>query len=235
MNRNEIYIIIPAYNEEKVIGNVISELLSKGFNNLIVVNDGSKDNTSKIISHFPIIILEHLINRGQGAALGTGILFATKIHDCKYIVTFDADGQHRIEDVEKMTNMLIEKNYDIILGSRFLTVVNDKLPFGRSLMLKFGSLFLRFIYGLKLTDAHNGLRTFRKDVASKLIPSTDGMVHASEIIYLIKKYSLKYLECPVKINYTDYSISKGQRTSNFISLGLLTLYHKIILLFFEKD
>ncbi len=235
MNKENIYFIIPAYNEGTVIAGVLEELIACGYKKIVVVNDGSNDNTSETVKSFPVILIEHIINRGQGAALGSGITYALKNSDCKLIVTFDADGQHRLEDVERMISIIESEKCDIVIGSRFLSLRNDKLPFGRRIILKLASHFLRFIYGLKLTDAHNGLRVFRKECGNKLIPTMDRMVHASEMIYLIKKHSLIYRESPVKINYTKYSLSKGQKTSDFINLGLLTIYHKIILIFFEKD
>nr|HPO50101.1 glycosyltransferase family 2 protein [Spirochaetota bacterium] len=108
------------------------------------------------------------------------------------------------------------------------------MPISRRIMLKFATLFLRIIYGLNLTDAHNGLRLFKKDCALKIAPSIDNFVHASEIPYLIKKSKLKYKEIPVKIKYTEYSLSKGQKTSNFIRVGKYTILHKLQMIFFDK-
>jgi polyprenyl-phospho-N-acetylgalactosaminyl synthase len=233
MNKDNVYFIIPAYNEERAIGNVIQELLNKNFSKIIVINDGSKDNTSNIVRKYPIFMIDHIINRGQGAALGTGLNYAISQDDCQFIVTYDADGQHRIEDVEQMLEVIGDN--DIVLGSRFLKLKSEGIPFRRKIMLKMATRFLWLIYGLRLTDAHNGLRVIRKESAHKMIPLFDGMLHASEMNYLIKKNKLKYIECPVTIKYTEYSLSKGQKTSNFMNLGFMTIYHKIILLFFEKE
>ncbi len=235
MNKDNTYIVVCAYNEEKAIASVINGLNEMGFRKIVVVNDGSSDETGNVVRNFPVVLIEHIINRGQGAAIATGLEYCSRLEDCKFIATFDADSQHRPEDLEKMAEMIFNSDSDIVLGSRFLDLKSESMPFGRKFILKCAALFIRFMYGLKFTDAHNGLRIMKKEVCRKIMPFTDGMLHASEMIYLIKKNRLKYLESPVKINYTEYSISKGQKSSGFAYLGFLTIYHKIILLLFEKD
>jgi polyprenyl-phospho-N-acetylgalactosaminyl synthase len=235
IDKEFVYIVIPAYNEGRIIHRVIEELLFNQFSKIVVVNDGSSDQTREVVSKYPVFLLNHIIKRGQGAALHTGIQFVTAQDDCKYVVTFDADGQHRIADVENMIGLLEDTGKDIALGSRFIGLKNEGMPLGRKFILFWATYFLYFVYGLRLTDAHNGLRVLRKESAMKIAPSTDNMVHASEIIYLIKKYQLNYIECPVRILYTEYSLSKGQPTSSFIRLGILTMLHKIFILFFERD
>jgi len=232
--KDSLYFVIPAYNEAQVIGEVIENLFENGFKNIVVVNDGSKDHTKEVVSRYQVVLLNHIINRGQGAALRTGIEFASKQDECKYIVTYDADGQHRLEDVESMLKTISSQNLDIILGSRFIKNENENMPLGRWIMLKFATLFLGFVYGLNFTDAHNGLRLFKKECASKILPTIDNFVHASEIPYLIKKNRLNYTEIPVKIKYTNYSIGKGQKTSNFLRVGKYTLLHKLQMIFFDK-
>jgi len=228
-----LYFVIPAYNEAEVIGNVAKNLLDYGFKKIVIVNDGSNDATEKILSQMPVILLNHPINRGQGAAIRTGIEFCIRQQDCKYIVTFDADGQHRIEDVETMLEKIKHSDCDIVLGSRFLGKKSVKMPIGRGVMLMAATIFLRTINGLPLTDAHNGLRLFKVEVADKIAPSVDNFVHASEIPYLIRKHKLKYQEIPVQIDYTEYSLRKGQRTSNFIRVGKYTMLHKLLNIFFD--
>ncbi|GAK53759.1 glycosyl transferase [Candidatus Moduliflexus flocculans] len=234
MMKKHVFFIIPAFNEERVIGKVIESLLQRGYKQIIVVNDGSSDRTAEIVKNYPVTLLNHIINRGQGAALHTGILAASSDSECEYIVTFDADGQHQLADVEGMLQVLTSSDYDVVLGSRFLGKENQTLPLQRKIMLKTATLFLRFIYGLNITDAHNGLRVFRKAIGLQMCPTIDNMVHASEIVYLIKKHRLRYIEYPVEILYSDYSLQKGQRTSYFIKLGVSTIFHKLALLFFDE-
>lgn len=207
LKKNEVHIVIAAYNEEKRIGNVISSLINAGYKNIVITDDGSKDDTFKVISKYPIFCLKHVINRGQGASLKTGIDFALK-EGAKYIVTFDADGQHRIEDLDSIINPVASGKYDVALGSRFLGK-KTKMPFMRRIILK-GSVIVQWIfYGLLLTDAHNGLRCFSKKAAELIEINSDRMEHASEIIEEIKRKKLKYKEIPVVINYNYETLRKG--------------------------
>ncbi|MBT6505618.1 glycosyltransferase family 2 protein, partial [Candidatus Woesearchaeota archaeon] len=116
MNKNSIYFVIPAYNEEKIIGSVLKKLNKNGYFKIIVINDNSSDNTHKISKKYAYVI-NHKKNRGQGAALRHGINYCLKQSKCKYIVTFDADGQHRIEDLNNMLKPVIDKKCEITLGS----------------------------------------------------------------------------------------------------------------------
>ncbi len=230
---NSLYFVIPAYNEAAVIGEVAQNLLKQGYKQIVIVNDGSRDNTADILKKIPIVALNHPINRGQGAAIATGIEYCVRQPDCRYIVTFDADGQHRLEDVEAMLKEIKASDVDIVLGSRFLSKKSEKMPVSRKIMLLGATLFLRFLYGLKLSDAHNGLRLFKVEVARQVMPTVDNFVHASEIPYLIKRNRLRYIEMPVTIDYTEYSLSKGQKTSNFLRVGKYTILHKLLSIFFD--
>lgn len=230
-----IFIVIPAYNEAKVIGDVIQGLIENDYRNIIVVNDGSTDNTAETVKRYPVILLEHIINRGQGAALATGLKFGSSIAECRYLVTFDADGQHRHDDVDQMVRLAMTSDADIVLGTRFSKSSSAALPRMRKIVLYFATRFLKIIYGLKISDAHNGLRVIRKESALSIVPTTDDMTHASEIMYLIKRHGLKYAECPVSIIYTDYSLGKGQKTMDFVKVGIHTVMHKLFILFFDKE
>lgn len=230
-----VYILIPAYNEGKVIGSVINDLIRNKYTHICVVNDGSTDETKQeVLKYKNVILLNHFINRGQGASLATGMDYLSQLPECKYIVTFDADGQHNIQDVGKMMDILEKKNeLDLVIGSRFVDKTNTNAPFSRKVTLKLGTLFLRFIYGLKVSDAHNGLRVIRRDVITKLIPRLDDFSHASEIMYDIKINKLKFLEFPTDINYSEYSLGKGQSSVNSIKIAVKTIVHKINVFLFE--
>jgi glycosyltransferase involved in cell wall biosynthesis len=204
-----IFIVVPAYNEGKTVREVVQELLTF-YPNVIVVDDGSCDETySKTLSS-KATLLRHLINLGQGASLQTGIDYSLRA-DAKVIVTFDADGQHCAKDVAKLVVPIIEGEADIVLGSRFLCQVKD-IPFSRKLLLKCGILFTRIVSGVTLTDVHNGLRAFSRRFAEKLNININRMAHASEIIDQIKQNNLCYKEVPVQVRYTEYSRKKGQST-----------------------
>ena len=196
-----LYFVIPAYNEQRSIGQVISNLKNAGYTNFVVVDDGSTDNTSRIAKKTGAIVLHHIVNRGQGAALQTGIKYAL-FQGAQYIVTFDSDNQHRVEDLPNMLRQVIEGRADITLGSRFLrTEYAKSVPFVRRVLLK-GSLLIQFLfYGIRLTDVHNGYRVMSRKAAQKIEITCDRMAHASEIVEEIMKKNLKFKEIPVKINY----------------------------------
>lgn len=217
--------IIPVYNEGKVIRGVIESVL-KEYATVICVNDGSRDNSSEEIAKTKAILVEHPINMGQGAALQTGIEFARSLPKIDYFVTFDADGQHRLEDVARMLETIKGGMYDIILGSRFLggTVGMTK---GKRLLLKTAILFSNLTSGVKLTDTHNGLRVFNRHVAETLEITMPDMAHASEIVELIARHKYRYVEVPVVIEYTDYSRGKGQAMINAVNIGFDSLLRKV--------
>lgn len=202
----KIFIVIAAYNEGKSIAKVISGLKKAGYNNIVVVDDGSKDNTYEIIIKSGVHALHHIVNRGQGAALKTGIDYALD-NGADIIVTFDADGQHRVEDIPAMITPIIKKECDATIGSRFLT--KSKMPLMRRITLKIGVMIMWLFYGLKMTDAHNGFRALSRNAAKKIDITSDRMEHASQIIEEIHMKKIKYKEIPVTIKYTAYSMNKG--------------------------
>lgn len=225
MYKSEVYITIPLYNDEKMILNVIKSLKQSGYNNIVVVDDGSKDNGYDIVKkNTDIIVTKHIINRGQGAALQTGMEIAID-KGAKYIVHFDSDGQHDVKDIDHMLNTLVEGKYDIVLGSRFLQ--QNDIPLKKRLILKLGIIFTYLLSQIWLTDVHNGLRVMTSETAKKLNIQHDRMEHASEILDKIKVLNLKYKEVPVTIHYTDYSQSKGQSISNSINIAFKLISSKL--------
>jgi glycosyltransferase involved in cell wall biosynthesis len=202
------WIIIPAHNEENKLKEVVSGLNRNGYTNIVIVDDCSGDNTSTVASNSGAVVLRHLINRGQGAALQTGIDYALE-QGAEAIITFDADGQHCAEDISKLIEPIEEDKADMVLGSRFLNQPSN-VPFIRRLFLRGGALIFRLFYGVKLTDSHNGLRALSRKAAEQIEITGDGSEHASEIIEEIGKKRLRYIEVPVTITYTNYSIQHGQ-------------------------
>jgi len=223
--KKEIYVVIPAYNEERIIKKVIDELKQAGYSNIIVVDDGSKDRTYDIVSKLDVISLKHVINRGQGAALKTGIDYALK-KGAKIIVTFDADGQHSVDDIRKLIGPVAKNQVDIALGSRFLGRKSN-IPFSRKVFLKAGAFLIFLMYGIKLTDSHNGIRAMSGKAAEKIEMTSNRMEHASEILEQIKEKKLRYMEIPVTIKYTDYSKLKGQSTMNAFRIFLKMVFNKL--------
>ncbi len=200
----KIFIIIPAYNEEKNIKKVVNGIKEKFPDfEIVVVDDSSNDNTYQEVKKTGVIVLKHIVNRDQGAALQTGTEYALK-KGAEIIIHFDADGQHRVEDIEDMIKPILNKEADITLGSRFLRK-KTKVPFSKKFFILKPAIFLNWFFsGIKLSDAHNGFRALNKKAAEKIVISQDGKAHATEILQEIKKNNLKYKEVPVKIIYNKY-------------------------------
>lgn len=214
--RSDVAIIIPAYNEASIIKKVLQEVLAH-YSYVVCVDDGSSDLTSAEIAKTKAYLVRHPINLGQGAALQTGIEAALANPDIVYFVTFDADGQHRLADAAKMLDTIKNGSYDIVLGSRFLSG-QTKLPKIKKAVLKMAIQFSNLSSGVKLTDAHNGLRVFNRKVAETLQITMPDMAHASEIVNKIRQRGYSYTEVPVTIDYTKYSMQKGQSVFNAINI-----------------
>ena len=221
----EVFVIIPAYNENKIIESVIKELLPYQYN-IVVIDDGSAKNIFPLLNQLPVYFIRHKINLGQGAALQTGIDFALS-KKANYIVTFDADGQHLAKDIDKLLQLLIDDKADIVSGSRFLEGASHNMPPMRKALLQIAR-YINFIFtGLLLTDAHNGLRAMTREAAQKIQITEYGMAHATEILQQIKKKKLRHIEVPVHIKYTDYSKKKGQTLASSFRIFFDLLLNKI--------
>ena len=222
----DTYVVIPAFNEETTITEVIKDLQAHRFRNIIVVDDHSKDATFNVAETAGAEALHHVANRGQGAALKTGIDYALHC-GAEHIVTFDADGQHQAKDLQNMLSHLKENTHDIIVGSRFLEGSKSNIPMFRKVILKGGLVFLYVMYGLTLTDAQNGLRVMNAHAAKHIEIKEDRMEHATEILHEIKKKELRFKEAPVEIKYTDYSKTKGQSSWNSLKIAFNLLMRKL--------
>lgn len=204
------------YNEATVVGSVIEGLLPY-FPNVVCVDDGSGDGSQEVARAAGAVVVQHPINLGQGAALQTGIAYALQDRDMDSIVTFDADGQHRVEDAIDMVKRVQGGEADIVLGSRFLDD-RTQISSAKRLVLKTAAIQMRMATGLRLTDAHNGLRAFNRKVAAGFDITQNRMAHASELIHQLAKMKPAYVEHPVEIIYTDYSKAKGQSLLNSVNI-----------------
>ena len=210
-----VWVVVAAYNEAPVIGQVVADLIRHGYS-VAVVDDGSADGTGRNARAAGAELITHPVNLGQGAALQTGIEFAVQ-KDADYIVTFDADGQHRASDIAALLESLKTQAVDFALGSRFLGHA-PAMPLARRALLKAATLFTRLATGLRLTDTHNGLRAMTRRGASHIRLKQNRMAHASELLHQIARSSLGYVEVPVTIEYSAYSLAKGQRLSDSLRI-----------------
>ena len=224
-DRKSIFVIIPCFNEAVVIKKTVSSVLEKGYT-VVVVDDCSKDDSKKQLAGLPIYYLKHKINLGQGAALQTGIRYALK-RNAKYFVTFDADGQHDINDIEGMIEKMNNENTDIIFGSRFLTGSKTNVRNARNFVLNVARYVNYLVSGILLSDAYNGLRFFNRHAAGVLNLTENKMAHATQIQMLVAKNKLKYSEFPNHIHYNDYSMTKGLKNRDGIKIFFEILLYKI--------
>jgi len=211
------FIVIAAFNEAGRVGPAVREVRAR-YADVIVVDDGSTDATAAEAREAGAIVLSHVINRGQGAALQTGLEYALG-HGAEAIVTFDADGQHRAEDIDTLLAPVRDRGFDVALGSRFLHR-NPSIPPTRELTLRLGVIFTRWVSGIRVTDTHNGLRAFSRDAAARITIRQDRMAHASEILDTIARCRMRYCEVPTDVRYTTHSLRKGQRSSAAFRIAL---------------
>jgi len=200
-----------AYNEDGVIADVVRPLVDAGYS-VVVVDDGSRDQTGARAREAGAAIVRHAVNRGQGAALQSGLRYALR-HGAGILVTFDADGQHSADDIPRLVGPIAARDADIVLGSRFLEHAAD-VPAARRLLLRLAVAFTGVVSGVRLTDAHNGLRALSRRAAEQVELQLDRMAHASEIIDQLVRTGLPLVEVSVTVRYTSYSLQKGQRAGN---------------------
>ena len=224
---SKIYIVIPAFNEEKVICDTINEVYNAGYDNIIIVDDGSTDDTYEKSKSFSknknITVLKHKINRGKGAATKTGIE-AAKLLDAGIIVTMDADGQHDPKDIPVLINPLKKQEVDVTLGSRLLKHPKG-MPWYKIVYNKIGNIITWYLFGLYVSDSQSGMRAYSLYAANLIDTRYDRYEYESEVIHEIRHHNLKYKEVPITVRYTEYSMNKPQKQS-FIN-GLKTVYKMV--------
>ena len=219
-----VFIVVPAFNEASRLGAVLEDL-ARTRHSIVVVDDGSRDGTADVARSRGCYVLRHTFNRGQGAALQTGITFALR-EGAAVIVTFDADGQHQTSDLPALIEPILSGRCEFALGNRFLNGQSN-VPAIRKVILQWGRVFTLLTSGVRVGDCHNGYRAFSRKGASLLQLKQDRMAHASEIYDQIKGSHLAYEEVPVTIRYSAETLAKGQKLSNSVSVLFQYLYGKI--------
>ncbi|RGE23187.1 glycosyltransferase family 2 protein [Leucobacter sp. wl10] len=211
----DTWVVIPLYNEASVIADVVRGLVP-AFPNVVCVDDGSRDGSGGIASAAGARLVTHPINLGQGAALQTGFEYALE-RGARYVVTFDADGQHRAEDAAAMLERARDEDLAIVFGSRFLDDRTDPGVLKR-IVLKTAVAVTNVTTRTRLTDAHNGLRVIREDALRRVKLRQDRMAHGTEIVVQLGRAGLPYAEHPVEVIYSDYSRAKGQSLLNSVNI-----------------
>ncbi|HWU31951.1 MAG TPA: glycosyltransferase family 2 protein [Marmoricola sp.] len=220
--QDDVWLVVPLYNEGTVIADVVEDA-RRTFPNVVCVDDGSHDDSAIQAERAGAIVVRHPVNLGQGAALQTGIDYAKTDPRMRFVVTYDADGQHQASDVVAMLTRARENDLQVVFGSRFLTDDHTSATGLKKLVLKAAVAFTNVTTHTKLTDAHNGLRVLRSDVVEQLEITQNRMAHASEIVneigaMRINGQPVRYAEMPVHILYTDYSMAKGQSLWNAVNI-----------------
>lgn len=218
----KIVIVIPVYNEATVIGDVLAEIRDTGRYTVIVVDDGSGDDSFVQASVHRALTLRHRINRGKGAAMKTGIM-AANLLEPDVVVTMDGDGQHDPADIAPLIRPIIEEGHDVVLGSR--TLNRDEMPKIKVLANYFGNFFTWLLYGIWVSDSQSGFRAYSKYAALIIDTKADKYEYDSKVIREIKTNRLSYAEVPVQTRYTEYSQGKKQKQG--LVNGLITLFRMI--------
>lgn len=225
----KIVFLVRAYNEAKVLKSTLNNILNHWYDKILIVNDWSTDGSKEILESFgdKIFLLNHLENRWGWAALETGFEYIRRYWKTDYVCTFDADWQHRIEDLPKFLDIL-DKNQDVdfVIWSRFITKTNTNVWLIRKIILKLGIVFTFVVSNIKLTDSHNWYRVFRTKILKDIHITIDDMTYATELMDIIASKNIKFMEVPVDIIYTDYSLSKWQKSSNAINIALKFIWNK---------
>lgn len=218
--KKKITVVLPAFNEEKVIGEVLFKLKKvveklAEFNwQIVVVDDSSLDKTGLVAQKQKVLVLRHVINRGLGGALSTGFKYA-RFQKSDLLVTMDSDGQHDPEDIIKIIKPILKNQADLVIGRRDI----KKMPFDRKVITFFSSLLTLFLFGVWCRDTQSGFRAFGKKAIEKVEIKTQRMEASSEFFSEINKQNLKFTETPIKVIYTKYSRAKG--ISNLSSFKIL--------------
>lgn len=222
----KLAVVIPAYNEEFAIGQVIQHVISADLpgieKKIIVVNDGSSDKTGEIANSKGALVVSHLLNRGVGGALGTGMEAALR-WGADLVVTCDADGQHSADDIGRVVEPIRSGRADAVIGSRMIEP--GDMPWTRRIANRLANLATWVLLGVSTTDSQSGLRAFTRFAAEGIRITTHRFEASSEICGEIKRLHLRSVDVPIKTIYTDYSLSKGQG----FRVGLKTLFRLILL------
>lgn len=212
---SDTWVIVPMFNEARTITGVVTELKTY-FPNVVCVDDGSSDGSVALAHVAGAVIVRHAVNLGQGAALQTGFDYAL-CKRARWVVTFDADGQHLVSDAAELVQQARKQQVDVVLASRFLGRT-ESMPSSRRLVLRAAIIFSRWSTGLALTDTHNGLRVLSRHALEAVRLHQPRMAYASELESAIRRHGLSYAEVATTVRYTEYSRAKGQRNSNAINI-----------------
>ena len=217
----KLVVILPAFNEAQVVGQVLKDIKKvveklPFKSEIVVIDDGSQDKTGLVSFQAGVTVLTHRINRGMGASLSTGLEYTKRIK-ADYAITMDSDGQHDPRDIEKILAPLVKKKAEVVIGSRRL-LPDTTMPFYRKLFNFISNLLTWLLFGIWTTDSLSGFRGFSKKAINNIHLKTERMETSNEFFAEIKRNHLQIAEVPIKVIYTQYSQTKGQKPSNAFAI-----------------
>lgn len=221
-SQQEVVAVIPAFNEDQVIGDVVHDVRANGWPQVVVVDDGSHDATADQASAAGALVVRHKVNRGKGAATRTGLAAACVLH-ADIVVTLDGDGQHSARDIKALVAPLQQKQCDIVLGVRRWGSAD--VPEPRVIANYIGNLITWLLYGLWVRDSQSGMRAFSRRALEQMQLRSDRYEFESEIIGQIRRQGWRFVEVPISVRYTYYSMNKPHRQS--LRNGLKAMYKMV--------
>lgn len=210
LSPSKIIVALPAYNEASVLESVIEEIRSAGYPDIVIVDDGSRDNTALVSEQSGATTLRHKLNRGKGAATKTAIE-AAKLLGADIIVTMDSDGQHNPHDIQRLIQPILEGQAEVVLGTRLMNPAG--MPWHKILANWIGNVLTWYLYGLWVTDSQSGFRAYSRRAATLIHTRSDRYDYESEVIREMYLHRLPFVEVPVEVRYTAYSMGKLERQS----------------------
>lgn len=214
---DDVVVVVRMFNEAPSVGTVVAQLRER-FDHVVCVDDGSVDGSAEVARAAGATVVRHPVNLGGGAALQTGLAYALRKPQMRRVITFDADGQHNVADAVRLLDAAEADDLDVVLGSRFLNTPAVNMPWARRTLLRAATVFTRLTTNLNLTDTHNGLRVLSRSTVAGLELTLDGMAYASQLLAHVADRGLTYAEVPVTIEYTEYSLSRGQSNLNAVNI-----------------
>jgi glycosyltransferase involved in cell wall biosynthesis len=221
MTREDVLVVIPAFNEAATIGEVIAAVQAQGYDRIAVVDDGSSDSTSLEAGRAGATVIRHVINRGPGAATQTGLAFARRTH-ARCLVTLDADRQHDAHDIHGLLEAMEAQSADVVIGNRFLKGTNF-IPRSRVIFNALANLVTYVFSAHWVSDTQSGYKLFSRKAIQNLQIEMDGFAFCSEIIIKAQRAKLRIVEVPIRVEYSTDTIKKGQG----LRTGIRTLTHLV--------
>lgn len=223
---HQILVLLPAYNEADSIREVIGDLKKENYPNIVVVDDGSHDETRNTCLDSGLKVISHRINRGAGAAIQTGIEYA-RTTSAEFLVIMDADGQHKAEDISLLLRKISGTEAGMVIGNRFENSTNE-IPRIRRFYNWIANVITNLPNRKNYKDTQSGFRVLSRDCFEKINLRIDGFGFCSEMIWQVESMKYEILEVPIKVIYTEHSMKKGQNFAVGVRTALNLLFERIL-------